>query len=148
MVTCKTVKVRILHNIKSCFLQYWKGCGSSNRIIWHGMTPVQPCERGFVRYMPSPFYPASVVLFQLHLGMVSHMQVLATPSSGADLYRLPLSSGRRSEKSKKKTKTNKNERMLVLTGGNMHAQTALTTRAQSTVVIRAKSLYRGISIFV
>ena len=38
----------------------------------------QPCERGFVRYMPSPFYPSSVVLFQLHGGMVSHMQVLAT----------------------------------------------------------------------
>ena len=30
---------------------------------------------------PSPFYPASVVLFQLHGGMVSHMQVLPTPSS-------------------------------------------------------------------
>ena len=30
--------------------------------------------------MPSPFYPASVVLFMLHRGM-SHMQVLATPSS-------------------------------------------------------------------
>ena len=29
----------------------------------------------------------------------------------------------------------------------MHAQTALTTRAQSTIVIRAKSLFRGISIF-
>ena len=28
--------------------------------------------------MPSPFYPSSVVLFQLHGGMVSHMQVLAT----------------------------------------------------------------------
>ena len=40
------------------------------------------CERGFVRYMPSPFYPANVVLFQLlGGGMVSHMQVLATPSS-------------------------------------------------------------------
>ena len=38
----------------------------------------QPCERGFVRCMPSPFYPSSVVLFQLHGGMVSHMQVLAT----------------------------------------------------------------------
>ena len=38
----------------------------------------QPCERGFVRYMPSPFYPSRVVLFQLHGGMVSHMQVLAT----------------------------------------------------------------------
>ena len=32
-------------------------------------------------YMPSPSYPASVVLFQLHGGMVSHLQVLATPSS-------------------------------------------------------------------
>ena len=31
--------------------------------------------------MPSPFYPASVVLFQLHGGMVSYMQALATPSS-------------------------------------------------------------------
>ena len=38
----------------------------------------KPCKRGFVRYMPSPFYPSSVVLFQLHGGMVSHMQVLAT----------------------------------------------------------------------
>ena len=32
-------------------------------------------------YMLSRFYPASAVLFQLHGGMVSHMQVLATPSS-------------------------------------------------------------------
>ena len=31
--------------------------------------------------MLPPFYPASVVLFQLHGDMVSHMQVLATPSS-------------------------------------------------------------------
>ena len=31
--------------------------------------------------MPSPFYSASVVLFQFHGGMVSHMQALATPSS-------------------------------------------------------------------
>ena len=30
---------------------------------------------GFVRYMPSPFYPSSLVLFQHHGGMVSHMQV-------------------------------------------------------------------------
>ena len=30
---------------------------------------------------PSPLYPASVVLFQLHGGIVSHMQVLPTPSS-------------------------------------------------------------------
>ena len=36
---------------------------------------------GFVRYMPPPFYPASVVFFQLHGGMVSHMQALTTPSS-------------------------------------------------------------------
>ena len=32
-------------------------------------------------YMPSPFYSASVVLFKLQGGMVSHMQALATPSS-------------------------------------------------------------------
>ena len=38
-------------------------------------------ETGFIRYMPSPYYPTSVVLFQLHGGIVSHMQVLATPSS-------------------------------------------------------------------
>ena len=31
--------------------------------------------------MPSPFYSASVVLFQLHGGMVSHMQAIAIPSS-------------------------------------------------------------------
>ena len=30
--------------------------------------------------MPSPFYSASVALFQLHGAMVSHMQALATPS--------------------------------------------------------------------
>ena len=30
----------------------------------------RPVERGFVRYMPFLFYPASVVLFQLHGGMV------------------------------------------------------------------------------
>ena len=43
----------------------------------------QPWETEFNRYyyMPSPYYPAGVVLFQLHEGMVSHMQVLATPSS-------------------------------------------------------------------
>ena len=39
----------------------------------------QPWVRGFLRYMPRPFYSASVVLFQLHGGMVSHMQALATP---------------------------------------------------------------------
>ena len=32
-------------------------------------------------YMPSPFYPASILFFQLHGGMVSLMQALATPSS-------------------------------------------------------------------
>ena len=31
--------------------------------------------------MPYPFYPASAVLFMLHRGMISHMPVLATPSS-------------------------------------------------------------------
>ena len=31
--------------------------------------------------MPSPFYPSSIVFFQLHGGMVSLMQSLATPSS-------------------------------------------------------------------
>ena len=41
----------------------------------------QLCGSGFVRYMPSLFYPVSVVLFQLHECMVSHMQVLATNSS-------------------------------------------------------------------
>ena len=29
--------------------------------------------------MPSPFYTASVVLFQLHGCVVSHIQVIATP---------------------------------------------------------------------
>ena len=37
--------------------------------------------------MPSPFYPSSVVLFQLHGGMVSHMQVLATHFSVSVLFR-------------------------------------------------------------
>ena len=46
-----------------------------------GMDTKRPFEREFVRYVPSPFYPASVVLFQLHGGMVSHMQVLVTHSS-------------------------------------------------------------------
>ena len=32
-------------------------------------------------YMPSPFYPASVIPIEFHEGMVSHMQVLAKPSS-------------------------------------------------------------------
>ena len=43
--------------------------------------PVEPWVKGFLRYMPSPFYSASVVLFQLHGGTVSHMQALAIPSS-------------------------------------------------------------------
>ena len=37
--------------------------------------------RGFLKYMPSPLYSASVVVFQLHGGWVSHMQALATPST-------------------------------------------------------------------
>ena len=32
-------------------------------------------------YMPSPFYPVSIVIFQLHGVMVCLMQALATPSS-------------------------------------------------------------------
>ena len=31
--------------------------------------------------MPSPFYPASILFLQLHGGMVSLMQALATPST-------------------------------------------------------------------
>ena len=31
--------------------------------------------------MPSPLYSASLVVFQLHGGWVSHMQALATPST-------------------------------------------------------------------
>ena len=38
----------------------------------------QPWVRGFVRYMPHPFYSASVVLFKLHGGMVSHMQAFSS----------------------------------------------------------------------
>ena len=50
-----------------------------NSGIGHKEAYSKTCERGFVRYMLAPFYPASVVHFQLHGGMVSHMQVLATP---------------------------------------------------------------------
>ena len=52
-----------------------------NSGIGHYEAYSQPCESEFVSYMPSPFYPASAVLFQLHGRMVSHMQVLDTPSS-------------------------------------------------------------------
>ena len=34
---------------------------------------------GFVGYMPSPFYPASVVLFQLRGGMVSPLAIPTSP---------------------------------------------------------------------
>ena len=63
---------------------------SSNYIIrWHNVgvaaldtkSLVASLGKGFVRYIPSPFYPASVMLFQLHGGIVSHMHVLATPFS-------------------------------------------------------------------
>ena len=43
--------------------------------------------------MQSPFYSASVVLFQLHGVMVSHMQALATPSSTLHITVEPLLSG-------------------------------------------------------
>ena len=52
-----------------------------NSSIGHYDAFSQPRERGFIRYMPSPFYPASILFFQLHGGMVSVMQALATPSS-------------------------------------------------------------------
>ena len=45
------------------------------------IVPVASLVKGglLYRYMPSPFYPSSVVLFQLHGGMVSHhMQELGT----------------------------------------------------------------------
>ena len=42
--------------------------------------------------MPSPFYPASVVLLQLHGVMVSHMQALATPSSKLNAWKLTTES--------------------------------------------------------
>ena len=46
--------------------------------------------KGILKYMPSPLYSASVVLFQLHGGWVSHMQALATPSTVHNLGYLPL----------------------------------------------------------
>ena len=42
--------------------------------------PVASLGKGFIRYMPSTFYPARV-FFKLHGDMVSLMQALATPSS-------------------------------------------------------------------
>ena len=52
-----------------------------NSSIGHYEAFSLPWERGFIRYMPSPFYPAGIVFFQLHGGMVSLTQALATPSS-------------------------------------------------------------------
>ena len=43
--------------------------------------PVASTSPYLIRYMPSPFYQASVVFFQLHGGMVSSMQVLPIPFS-------------------------------------------------------------------
>ena len=51
-----------------------------NSGIGHYEACSQPWEMGIICYKPSPDYPASVVLFQLHGGIISHMQVLATPS--------------------------------------------------------------------
>ena len=45
-----------------------------NSGIGHQETCSQPCKGGIC-------HQASVVFFQVHGGMVSHMQVLATPSS-------------------------------------------------------------------
>ena len=52
-----------------------------NSSIGHYDAFSHPWERGFIRYMPSPFYPASILFFQLHGGMVSRIQALPTPSS-------------------------------------------------------------------
>ena len=52
-----------------------------NSSIGHYDAFSQPLEKGFIRYMPSPSYPASILFFQLHGGMVSLMQALATPFS-------------------------------------------------------------------
>ena len=49
-----------------------------NSNIGHYEAFSQSWVRVFVMYMPSPFYPSRVVLFQLHGGMVNHMQVLNT----------------------------------------------------------------------
>ena len=55
-----------------------------NSSIGHYEAFRQPWDRGFIRYMPSLFYPASIVFFQLHRGIVSLKQALATPSSRAN----------------------------------------------------------------
>ena len=49
--------------------------------------------KGFLKYMQSSFYSVSVVLLQIHGGMVSHMEALATPSPtvhNTKLVYLPL----------------------------------------------------------
>ena len=61
-------------NIKKKAAEYYYAC------VRLGQRPVSLGNGDFLG-MPSPFYQASVVLFQLHGGKVSHMQVLATPSS-------------------------------------------------------------------
>ena len=52
-----------------------------NSSIEHYDAFSQLWERGFIRYMQSPFYLASILFLQLHWGMVSFMLALATPSS-------------------------------------------------------------------
>ena len=47
-----------------------------NSGIGHNRTVASFAEAGFVRNMPSPFYTASGVIFQLQGCVVSHMQVL------------------------------------------------------------------------
>ena len=63
-----------------CYMDYTRDRHNNVNIVLCSIHP-QDWTRGFIRYMPFPYYPASVVNFQLHGGMVSHMQVLATPSS-------------------------------------------------------------------
>ena len=64
-----------LHHCLKNHLQYYTEFGH-----W-----IEACSQlwvmGFLKYMPYPLYSASVVLFQLHGGWVSHMQALATPST-------------------------------------------------------------------
>ena len=64
-----------LHHCLKNHLQYYSYYLKLNRAL---DIKSQPWVKGF---MPSPFYSASIVLFQLHGGMVSHNEALATPSS-------------------------------------------------------------------
>ena len=64
-----------------CLLNHRQYFTKLNLSIGHHDAFSQPWERGFIRYMSSPFYPACILFFQLNGGMVSLMQALATTSS-------------------------------------------------------------------